>query len=301
MEADIRTAIAAGAHGVVFGALRPDATIDAGVMRRLIDVARPLPVTCHKAIDATRDPLEALEALLAPRRRSRADVGRRRHGGGWRGDHRAHGGAGRRRAGGDGRRWRPSPQRGRARPEDRRPRGARGRPADRECDRRAPRHGRGLGARRARGRRLPASGVGLSVSDGARESGRRRRRARRQQRSPAAIAGPAARRAWRRRRCRPAGRRRRSRRSCRSATEQQLVPCSERAPPAPPGERLPGERPGRPGERRRTSAGARGMISGHGGWAGYRRIARGLSCLLSMADGVGPGFRVRERAERPDR
>ena len=34
-------------------------------MRRLIDVARPLPVTCHKAIDATRDPIEALEALLA--------------------------------------------------------------------------------------------------------------------------------------------------------------------------------------------------------------------------------------------
>ena len=61
----IRTAAAAGAHGVVFGALRPDATIDVDVMRRLIDVARPLPVTCHKAIDATRDPLEALDALLA--------------------------------------------------------------------------------------------------------------------------------------------------------------------------------------------------------------------------------------------
>ena len=65
MEADIATARAAGAHGVVFGALRADATIDADVMRRLIDGARPLPVTCHKAIDATRDPLEALDALLA--------------------------------------------------------------------------------------------------------------------------------------------------------------------------------------------------------------------------------------------
>ena len=65
MEADIATARAAGAHGVVFGALRPDATIDVDVMRRLIDGARPLPVTCHKAIDATRDPLEALDALLA--------------------------------------------------------------------------------------------------------------------------------------------------------------------------------------------------------------------------------------------
>jgi copper homeostasis protein len=65
MADDIRAAAAAGAHGVVFGALRRDATIDTGIMRRLIDIARPLPVTCHKAIDATRDPIEALEALLA--------------------------------------------------------------------------------------------------------------------------------------------------------------------------------------------------------------------------------------------
>ena len=56
---------AAGAHGVVVGALRTDATIDADVMRRLIDRARPLPVTCHKAIDATRDSIEALDVLLA--------------------------------------------------------------------------------------------------------------------------------------------------------------------------------------------------------------------------------------------
>ena len=65
LEADIRMAAAAGAQGVVFGALREDATIDADLMRRLIDRARPLPVTCHKAIDATRDPLEALDTLLA--------------------------------------------------------------------------------------------------------------------------------------------------------------------------------------------------------------------------------------------
>jgi len=65
MEADIAAARAAGAHGLVFGALRADATIDVDVMRRLIDRARPLPVTCHKAIDAARDPFEALDALLA--------------------------------------------------------------------------------------------------------------------------------------------------------------------------------------------------------------------------------------------
>ena len=65
MVADIRRAAAAGAHGLVFGVLRADATVDVDAMRRLIDAARPLPVTCHKAIDAARDPLEALEALLA--------------------------------------------------------------------------------------------------------------------------------------------------------------------------------------------------------------------------------------------
>lgn len=65
MAADIGVAAAAGAHGVVFGALRADATIDVDVMRRLIDRARPLPVTCHKAIDAAGDPLAALDTLLA--------------------------------------------------------------------------------------------------------------------------------------------------------------------------------------------------------------------------------------------
>jgi copper homeostasis protein len=64
MEADLAMATVAGAQGVVFGALRADATIDMDAMRSLIDRARPLPVTCHKAIDAARDPIEALDALL---------------------------------------------------------------------------------------------------------------------------------------------------------------------------------------------------------------------------------------------
>jgi copper homeostasis protein len=65
MAADIRAAAAAGAHGVVFGALRPEGTIDDEAMRRLIAAAKAMPVTCHKAIDATRDVAEALDALLA--------------------------------------------------------------------------------------------------------------------------------------------------------------------------------------------------------------------------------------------
>jgi copper homeostasis protein len=65
MAADIERARAAGAHGVVFGVLRGDGTVDEAAMRRLVDLARPLPVTCHKAVDAARDPLEALDVLLA--------------------------------------------------------------------------------------------------------------------------------------------------------------------------------------------------------------------------------------------
>jgi copper homeostasis protein len=65
MAADIRAAAMAGAHGVVFGALRADGAIDDEAMRRLIYTAKAMPVTCHKAIDASRDPGEALDALLA--------------------------------------------------------------------------------------------------------------------------------------------------------------------------------------------------------------------------------------------
>jgi len=64
MVRDIRLMRAAGAHGLVFGALRPDRTLDAGVMRRLLSHARPLPVTCHKAFDETPDLLAALDTLV---------------------------------------------------------------------------------------------------------------------------------------------------------------------------------------------------------------------------------------------
>ena len=65
MERAIRAATASGARGIVAGALRRDGTIDDETMRRVLDAAWPLPVTCHRAIDATRDLGEALGALLA--------------------------------------------------------------------------------------------------------------------------------------------------------------------------------------------------------------------------------------------
>ena len=61
---DIELARAAGAHGVVIGALKPDGTIDGELTRDLITRARPLPVTFHRAFDLCRDAGEALDLLL---------------------------------------------------------------------------------------------------------------------------------------------------------------------------------------------------------------------------------------------
>lgn len=65
MVRDIRAMRAAGAHGLVFGALGADGHLDDAVMRRLLAHARPLPVTCHKAFDVTPDVLRTLDALIA--------------------------------------------------------------------------------------------------------------------------------------------------------------------------------------------------------------------------------------------
>ena len=54
-----------GVIGVVFGMLQPDGTIDRARTAELIDLARPMQVTFHRAFDMTRDPYEALDALLA--------------------------------------------------------------------------------------------------------------------------------------------------------------------------------------------------------------------------------------------
>lgn len=65
MLADIEAVKAAGADGVVIGVLNADGSIDTERTRQLIDCARPMSVTFHRAIDVTPAPLEALEACLA--------------------------------------------------------------------------------------------------------------------------------------------------------------------------------------------------------------------------------------------
>lgn len=61
---DIDTARELGADGVVFGALLDDGTIDEESTSELLQAARPMAVTFHRAFDMTRDPLAALDTLL---------------------------------------------------------------------------------------------------------------------------------------------------------------------------------------------------------------------------------------------
>lgn len=64
MEADIETARAEGANGVVIGLLDADGAIDAPRTRELVARAKPLAVTFHRAFDMTLDPFQALETLV---------------------------------------------------------------------------------------------------------------------------------------------------------------------------------------------------------------------------------------------
>lgn len=50
--------------GFVLGILNRDGTIDKKRCKELIEKARPLKVTCHRAFDMTRNPMEALEDCI---------------------------------------------------------------------------------------------------------------------------------------------------------------------------------------------------------------------------------------------
>ncbi|TDI37294.1 MAG: copper homeostasis protein CutC [Acidobacteria bacterium] len=64
MLEDIATAKSLGVDGVVIGALAADATVDVARTRELLEKARPMSVTYHRAFDMTRDPIAALETLV---------------------------------------------------------------------------------------------------------------------------------------------------------------------------------------------------------------------------------------------
>jgi copper homeostasis protein len=64
MKRDIEKAGEAGMDGVVIGLLNPDGTVDEERTRALVDLARPMSTTFHRAFDLTRDPIEALDTLI---------------------------------------------------------------------------------------------------------------------------------------------------------------------------------------------------------------------------------------------
>jgi copper homeostasis protein len=64
MERSIAVATESGMDGVVLGVLKKNRGIDIARTRRLVDLARPLPVTFHRAFDETPDLARALEAVI---------------------------------------------------------------------------------------------------------------------------------------------------------------------------------------------------------------------------------------------
>ncbi|MDR0349370.1 MAG: copper homeostasis protein CutC [Tannerella sp.] len=61
---DIEMAKELKIHGAVFGCLTKEGNIDLRLMNRLIEAAKPLSITCHRAFDVCCDPFAALEQLI---------------------------------------------------------------------------------------------------------------------------------------------------------------------------------------------------------------------------------------------
>ncbi|CAB5393690.1 unnamed protein product [Rhizophagus irregularis] len=62
---DIQHVKLLGAHGVVFGILKPDGNVDIDRVSKLVDFAKPLKVTFHRAFDMTNNPFKALEDIIS--------------------------------------------------------------------------------------------------------------------------------------------------------------------------------------------------------------------------------------------
>lgn len=65
MKEDARALKEAGVDGLVFGILNPDGTVDMERNRELVEIARPLGVTFHRALDMTRDMRQSLEDIIS--------------------------------------------------------------------------------------------------------------------------------------------------------------------------------------------------------------------------------------------
>ncbi|MBK7287706.1 MAG: copper homeostasis protein CutC [Flavobacteriales bacterium] len=64
MWRDIRACRELGCPGIVAGAQRSDGSLDVGLMKRIVQEAGTMAVTCHKVFDQVPDPSSALEVLI---------------------------------------------------------------------------------------------------------------------------------------------------------------------------------------------------------------------------------------------
>jgi copper homeostasis protein len=64
MQRDIEAAKECGMDGVVLGLLKADGKVDVARAKRLVEQARPLPVTFHRAFDESEDLRAALEDVI---------------------------------------------------------------------------------------------------------------------------------------------------------------------------------------------------------------------------------------------
>jgi copper homeostasis protein len=64
MQRDVAKAVSLGVDGVVFGLLTPEGQVDIERSRILMEIARPLAITFHRAFDVAADPFAAFEDLL---------------------------------------------------------------------------------------------------------------------------------------------------------------------------------------------------------------------------------------------
>ncbi|RYY29265.1 MAG: copper homeostasis protein CutC [Chitinophagaceae bacterium] len=61
---DIMACRELGCNGISVGAQNIDATINIGMLKRIVDWAGPMGVTCNRAFDGTPDPFQALEDII---------------------------------------------------------------------------------------------------------------------------------------------------------------------------------------------------------------------------------------------
>lgn len=64
MLAEASDLVAAGVHGLVAGALLPNGDLDVAFLAEIKRIAGDVALTCHRAIDVSRDPLEVMEGLI---------------------------------------------------------------------------------------------------------------------------------------------------------------------------------------------------------------------------------------------